>query len=47
MLVIHDDDRPRLEGVWLSVSLTDDTLIVALDFEGRFNVIYHLLFARY
>ena len=41
--MIYDDDRPCLEGVWLSVSPTDDALIVALDFEGRFDVIYHLL----
>ena len=25
-----------LEGVWMSVSPTDDTLIVALDFEGEY-----------
>ena len=25
------------EGVWMSVTPTDDTLIVALDFEGSFH----------
>ena len=25
------------EGVWMSVTPTDDTLIVALDFEGQFD----------
>jgi hypothetical protein len=28
-----------LEGVWMSVSPTDDELIVALEFEGEFS--YH------
>jgi hypothetical protein len=26
-----------LEGVWMSVSPTDDALIVALEFEGELN----------
>ena len=26
-----------LEGVWMSVSLTDDELIVALEFKGEFS----------
>ena len=29
-------DRRVSEGVWMSVTPTDDTLIVALDFEGQF-----------
>jgi len=27
----------NLEGVWMSVSPTDDALIVALDFEGEYS----------
>ena len=34
LFVTRDYIEPFLEGVWLSVSPTDDALIVALDFEG-------------
>ena len=44
LFVIEDDNQPCLEGVWLSVSPTDDALIVALDFEGGPDVIYLPLF---
>jgi len=30
-------ERRFSEGVWMSVTPTDDTLIVALDFEGWFS----------
>jgi hypothetical protein len=28
----------RTEGIWMSVTPTDEELIVALDFEGQTNV---------
>jgi len=34
---LHRTERSLSEGVWMSVTPTDDTLIVALDFEGRFS----------
>jgi hypothetical protein len=36
------------EGVWMSVTPTDDALIVALDFEGQFDYILpgHICYSR-
>jgi hypothetical protein len=31
------------EGVWMSVTPTDEELIVALDFEGRTNCSFYIL----
>ena len=44
MFLNSDNNKPCLEGVWLSVSPTDDALIVALDFEGGFDAANCLLF---
>jgi len=40
VVIIRIGKLTELEGVWMSVSPTDDALIVALDFEGEFNVPY-------
>ena len=44
LFTIEVNNRPCSEGVWLSVSPTDDALIVALDFEGGLYATYRPLF---